>query len=1041
MKETLQDSSFSRPDEGGDGLPGSSQDSQQHTTQSVEPQPQQNQPRQEPHLEKSIEGDQTHSSGPIEGLASEASDQPLKHSEPKPSESMQNGPLQKVTEPDADHTVTYVEPADRNEISAFENVNEHEQTVISQRPVAAPEEFYRSMPLAELAAMLEGRHLDHFSVEQMIGGGGMGAVFRGLDMRLDRVVAVKVIPASKRDPETLRRFRLEAQAAARLDHPNIARVYYVGEAEQWNYIVFEFIDGINVRDLVERSGVLSVDDAVYYTRQVAEALQHAQDRDVVHRDIKPSNVLVTAGGIAKVVDMGLARDTSMDKSTADATASGMTLGTFDYIAPEQARNPRDADVRSDIYSLGCTLFYMLTGSPPFPDGTALQKLLNHGSQPPPDPRSWRGDLSDELVEIIKKMMAKKPGERYQRPEELVNDLVLLAEYEHLPRTLSPGTLMLNPLVSQRSLLESNLPWLVALAFLTGSTLWLQSFDSFSKGLTLPEIKLKQPVAPVSLGPQGQGTVLPRESVLPSSPLPGSSYPGPLFPSPAFPSPAFPSPAFPGPLIQGAGANPESLDGRKMENATGAPGDSNAKSVDSAGLLPREASNEPDTTKVDPIASANVESTTTAGDETTDSIVSELPDWNGSGSGDERSLGARPLIVSSRRPLGLESVFWQPSLEEAIKASKPGQPIEIRGEIVINSQLSLSAAELGLNNVSLMGGKSTPGVLVIAPSLFESTAFESGVESGNSLVAAIQLKAVELTLDNIAVRFDLGREAVRTNRNVFGLTAGASLTLINSSVSVNGTWPEETSIVEIVEDDLVAMGENDSDSGALVAFRNSLLRGGANAVAINSNRPAKRRAIEIGFENALLALDGYAVSLDSDEDTQLPSSFVKVLCSRSTILARRGFALMQYTSERPTLGINRVSKSSLFWSTKGIPHITISSQSTALTENPNLLLLQGADNAYDESSMTLVAQSLFAYSAGGADDAGSGKNLKSYSFNQAQSEGWWIERGTERLIRWRTPVDQAEPFYSAKPSDFRIKESMFSPGFQSDYQLAPQLGAE
>ena len=151
--------------------------------------------------------------------------------------------------------------------------------------------------------------------------------------------------------------------------------------------------------------------------------------------------------------------------------------------------------------------------------------------------------------------------------------------------------------------------------------------------------------------------------------------------------------------------------------------------------------------------------------------------------------------------------------------------------------------------------------------------------------------------------------------------------------------------------------------------------------------------------------------------------------------------MQYTSERPTLGINRVSKRSLFWSTKGIPHITISSQSTALTENPNLLLLQGADNAYDESSMTLVAQSLFAYSAGGADDAGSGKNLKSYSFNQAQSEGWWIERGTERLIRWRTPVDQAEPFYSAKPSDFRIKESMFSPGFQSDYQLAPQLGAE
>ena len=150
-----------------------------------------------------------------------------------------------------------------------------DRTVISQQAVAAPEEFYRSMPLPELAAMLEGRQLDHFAVEQMIGGGGMGAVFRGRDLRLDRVVAIKVIPAAKRDPETLRRFRLEAQAAAKLDHPTIARVYYVGESQQWNYIVFEFIDGVNIRDLVDMEGPLSVDDAVYYTRQVAEALQHA----------------------------------------------------------------------------------------------------------------------------------------------------------------------------------------------------------------------------------------------------------------------------------------------------------------------------------------------------------------------------------------------------------------------------------------------------------------------------------------------------------------------------------------------------------------------------------------------------------------------------------------------------------------------------------------------------------------------------------------------------------------------------------------------
>ncbi|QDV27893.1 serine/threonine protein kinase [Aureliella helgolandensis] len=369
----------------------------------------------------------------------------------------------------------------------LEAVAEDSMTVISQRPVASPAEFYRSMPLAELAAMLEGRQLDHFAVDQMIGGGGMGAVFRGRDLRLDRVVAIKVIPASKRDPETLRRFRLEAQAAARLDHPNIARVFYVGEAEQWNYIVFEFIDGVNIRDLVELEGPLGVDDAVYYTRQVAEALQHAHQRDVVHRDIKPSNVLVTANGHIKVVDMGLARDTSLDKSTADATASGVTLGTFDYISPEQARNPRDADVRSDLYSLGCTLFFLLTGHPPFPEGTALQKLLNHGSQPPPDPRAWREDLSDQLYEITMKLMAKRPADRYQKPVDLINDLVLLAEIEELPRSQTPGTFLVSPSIAQRTLLEANLPWMVALAFLLGSTLWLQSVQSLSNDF-LPDFE-------------------------------------------------------------------------------------------------------------------------------------------------------------------------------------------------------------------------------------------------------------------------------------------------------------------------------------------------------------------------------------------------------------------------------------------------------------------------------------------------------------------------------------------------------------------------
>src|SRR5690606_12474214 len=281
-----------------------------------------------------------------------------------------------------------------------------------------------------------------FHLEELIGGGGMGAVFRARDERLDRIVAIKVIPFVGDDPEMQRRFRNEAQSAARLDHPNIARVFDVGMFDGWRYIVFEHIEGTNIRDLVARDGVLSIDDAVFYTRQIAEALHHASGRGVVHRDVKPSNILVSSDGDTKLVDMGLARSDQLDMS-GDMTASGVTLGTFDYISPEQARDPRDADVRSDIYSLGCTLYFMLTGRPPYPGGTMLQKLLNHGNAPPPEPRAFRPAVSEDLTTIIHKMLAKSPQARYQRAVDLVGDLRELAIREGLPRAQSQGTLTIN----------------------------------------------------------------------------------------------------------------------------------------------------------------------------------------------------------------------------------------------------------------------------------------------------------------------------------------------------------------------------------------------------------------------------------------------------------------------------------------------------------------------------------------------------------------------------------------------------------------------
>ncbi|HEX6961240.1 MAG TPA: serine/threonine-protein kinase, partial [Lacipirellula sp.] len=240
---------------------------------------------------------------------------------------------------------------------------ESDATVIGAQTSITPHDYPRGLSSRELAHALRGEMLGHFLLQQFIGGGGMGVVFKALDTTLDRIVAVKVVASHRVGNEDLqRRFLVEAQSTARLDHPNIARVHYIGRDRGLPYIVFEFIDGINLRDMVNQRGPLPVTDAIGYVYQIAHALAHAWQREVVHRDIKPSNILVTPDGQAKLVDMGLARLRQMDgEEENDLTATGITLGTFDYISPEQARDPRSADARSDIYSLGCTLFYMLTG--------------------------------------------------------------------------------------------------------------------------------------------------------------------------------------------------------------------------------------------------------------------------------------------------------------------------------------------------------------------------------------------------------------------------------------------------------------------------------------------------------------------------------------------------------------------------------------------------------------------------------------------------------------------------------------------------------
>jgi hypothetical protein len=279
-----------------------------------------------------------------------------------------------------------------------------------------------------------------------LGAGGMGAVFKAEHLIMQRIVALKVINRSLvANPAMVDRFRREAQAAARLGHPNIVHAHDADQAGAAHFLVMEHVDGVSLARLVADQGPLPIDRACDYIRQAALGLAHAHERGMVHRDIKPQNLMVTAHGQVKILDFGLARlalETAPPLSSACGVAEtttmvagegdtppdsltqvGTVMGTPDYIAPEQARDAHAADIRADIYSLGCTLYDLLAGRPPFPQGTALQKVIGHLERRAQPLSELRPDASAELVLIIDKMMAKDPAQRLQTPSEVAEALV------------------------------------------------------------------------------------------------------------------------------------------------------------------------------------------------------------------------------------------------------------------------------------------------------------------------------------------------------------------------------------------------------------------------------------------------------------------------------------------------------------------------------------------------------------------------------------------------------------------------------------------
>lgn len=259
--------------------------------------------------------------------------------------------------------------------------------------------------------------LGKYRLIQRLGKGGMGTVFLAEHVTMHRRVALKIVPRSiAKDRASLDRFFAEARAIAALDHPNIVQAYSVDNEMDRYFIVMEYIEGQDLQRMVETNGPLEFDRAADFLRQAAEGLAHAHARNLVHCDVKPSNLLVNGQGVIKILDLGLARLNQSDDGPEPAVPA---LGTVDYMAPEQALDTADFDNRADIYSLGCTLYFLLTGHPPFPEGTLAQRIIKHQTQAPRDVLAERPGTPSPLAELCRRMMAKRPQERCQSMQEVI----------------------------------------------------------------------------------------------------------------------------------------------------------------------------------------------------------------------------------------------------------------------------------------------------------------------------------------------------------------------------------------------------------------------------------------------------------------------------------------------------------------------------------------------------------------------------------------------------------------------------------------------
>jgi serine/threonine protein kinase len=269
------------------------------------------------------------------------------------------------------------------------------------------------------------------------GRGGMGIVYKARQLSLQRLVAIKVVPlGAPGEDEVIARFQQESSLLAQLAHPNLVAAYDTGGVAGLPYFVMEFVEGIGLDELVSQQGPLPVAEACEVVRQAALGLQHLHEHGLVHRDVKPSNLMLTPSGLVKILDLGLARLVDQSGQRGQITSPGQFLGTLDYVAPEQCDNSHAVDIRADIYGLGCTLYHLLSGHPPFAAfSSPYQKLKAQAETPVPPVRERRPDVPLPLTSAMERMLAKEREKRFTTPAEVVEALGSSASGADLPRLL------------------------------------------------------------------------------------------------------------------------------------------------------------------------------------------------------------------------------------------------------------------------------------------------------------------------------------------------------------------------------------------------------------------------------------------------------------------------------------------------------------------------------------------------------------------------------------------------------------------------------